>query len=144
MSPAPPAAATAPFFGPGTAVDDVLVVELNSNVVGYVRLGPVEKLRSAAHVLEINGLAVDPARKRQGLGRALVSAAIDLSVERGARRLVLRVLGPNVGARALYKSCGFETEGILRERFLLEGRYVDDVIMALDLYAAPTSSASSL
>jgi ribosomal protein S18 acetylase RimI-like enzyme len=135
VSPAPAPPATDPFFGPGTAVDDVLVVEVNSNVAGYVKLGPVANLRSAAHVLEIKGLAVDPGSQRLGLGRALVSAAIDVSVERGARRLTLRVLGPNVRARSLYESCGFETEGILHELFLLEGQYVDDVIMALDLTA---------
>jgi ribosomal protein S18 acetylase RimI-like enzyme len=133
VSPAPPPAATDPFFGPRTAVDDVMVIELDSNLAGYVKLGPFENLSSAAHVLEIKGLAVDPRCQRHGLGRVLVNAAIDLSLERGARRVMLRVLGPNVPARALYESCGFETEGILHEVFLLEGQYVDDVIMALDL-----------
>jgi len=40
------------------------------------------------------------------------------------------VLGPNSGARALYEACGFEVEGVLREEFFLDGRYVDDVQMA--------------
>jgi RimJ/RimL family protein N-acetyltransferase len=46
---------------------------------------------------------------------------------------MLRVLSANTRARALDESCGFETEGVLPELFLLEGQYVDDVIMALDL-----------
>jgi RimJ/RimL family protein N-acetyltransferase len=46
---------------------------------------------------------------------------------------MIRALGPNLPARALYESCGFATEGILRELFFLDGHYVDDVIMALDL-----------
>jgi predicted N-acetyltransferase YhbS len=53
-------------------------------IVSHVKLGPVEKLRSAAQVLEIKGLAVDPGCQQQGLGRVMVRAAIDLSVERGA------------------------------------------------------------
>jgi RimJ/RimL family protein N-acetyltransferase len=40
------------------------------------------------------------------------------------------VLGPNSGARALYEACGFEVEGVLREEFFRDGRYVDDVQMA--------------
>jgi RimJ/RimL family protein N-acetyltransferase len=40
------------------------------------------------------------------------------------------VLGPNAAARALYESCGFTVEGVLREEFLLDGQYVDDVLMA--------------
>ena len=37
------------------------------------------------------------------------------------------------------RPCGFEVEGVLRGEFLLGGRYVDDVLMALDLTAAPAS-----
>ncbi len=49
---------------------------------------------------------------------------------RGARKLSLRVLGFNVRARQLYESCGFRVEGVLRAEFYLDGRYVDDVLMA--------------
>jgi len=45
------------------------------------------------------------------------------------------VLGHNVGARRLYERCGFVPEGVLRGEFLLEGRYVDDVLVACDLVA---------
>ena len=55
------------------------------------------------------------------------------AASRGARRLTLRVLGPNAVARGLYEACGFTVEGVLREEFLLDGRYVDDVLMALEL-----------
>ncbi len=46
------------------------------------------------------------------------------------------MLGPNDAARALYESAGFVVEGIQRDEFFLDGRYVDDVLMALDLTAA--------
>jgi RimJ/RimL family protein N-acetyltransferase len=49
---------------------------------------------------------------------------------RGARKLSLRVLGPNTAARGLYATCGFVIEGTLQAEFLLDGRYVDDVLMA--------------
>jgi ribosomal protein S18 acetylase RimI-like enzyme len=88
---------------------------------------------SHAHVLEIGGLAVDPVRQGAGVGRRLVEAAVQECRRRGARKVTLRVLGPNTAARRLYDSCGFQVEGVLREEFLLEDRYVDDVLMARQL-----------
>ena len=114
-------------------VGGVLVAERDGALAGYVKLGPALPLESARHVLEIKGLTVAPALRRGGVGRELMESAIAGARARGARRLILRVLAPNVAARALYAACGFEVEGILREHFLLDGRYVDDVLMALVL-----------
>jgi RimJ/RimL family protein N-acetyltransferase len=50
------------------------------------------------------------------------------------------VLSTNAPARALYERYGFEVEGVLREAFLLEGVYVDDLLMGLDLTAPPARS----
>ena len=122
----------AAFFGQGADVGDVLVAE-RDRVVGYVRLRHPSPLRSNRHVLQINGVAVDPEYRRQGIARALLDAAIDESRSRGARRLTLRVFAPNAAARALYDAAGFEVEGVLRGEFFLEGEYVDDLLMALDL-----------
>ncbi|WP_159059877.1 GNAT family N-acetyltransferase, partial [Streptomyces scabiei] len=61
--------------------------------------------------------------------RALLRAVQDEARRRGARRLTLRVLGHNTAARKLYESEGFVVEGVLPEEFLLDGQYVDDVLM---------------
>ena len=115
---------------PPERLPDTLVAELDGAVAGYVQLGRPTPLPANAHVLEIQGLAVDPRRRGGGVGRALVDAAAREAATRGARRLRLRVLAPNAAARRLYAACGFVEEGILREEFLLAGRYVDDVLMA--------------
>jgi ribosomal protein S18 acetylase RimI-like enzyme len=135
VSPAPPKPDEEPFFGAAKRPEDVLVAAVGDVVAGYLTLGPALPLESGRHVLEIKGLAVDPAHQGRGIGRLLMDAAVDAASARGARRLTLRVLGSNAAARALYESCGFEVEGILREEFLLEGRYVDDVLMARRLGA---------
>jgi ribosomal protein S18 acetylase RimI-like enzyme len=116
-----------------SSVDGMLVAEEDDEVVGYVALGRRTPLKSNRHVADIRGLAVAPRCQGRGLGRALVAAAVDAARARGARKLTLRVLGPNAAARALYESCGFVVEGVLRDEFLLAGRYVDDVLMARDL-----------
>jgi len=139
VSPAPPPAAGAAFFGERTAPGDVLVAETDHVIAGYAALGQSGPLASHSHVLQIRGLAVHPARQHCGVGRRLVEACIELARDRGARKLSLRVLGGNIAARRLYESCGFTTEGTLREEFFLDGRYVDDVLMAclLDPAAGP-------
>ena len=52
------------------------------------------------------------------------------AARRGARKVTLRVLGTNAVARRLYARCGFVEEGVLRDEFVLDGRFVDDVFMA--------------
>lgn len=122
--------ATAEISGPMERLEDVLVVEQDAAVVGYVRLTQPGPLPSHAHALLIDGLAVDPVRRGEGLGRALVTAALEEARGRAARKISLRVLAPNAAARRLYESCGFVVEGVLRQEFLLQGSYVDDVLMA--------------
>ena len=123
------------FFSEKVDIRDVLVAELDGEVAGYVRLGPATPLAASDHVLMIRGIAVDPAFQRRGVGRALMDAAAAEARARGARRLTLRVLAHNEGAVRLYEQCGFEVEGVMRGEFFLDGNYVDDMLMALDLTA---------
>ena len=113
--------------------DDVLVAEQDGVTVGYTALGSPTPLECNRHVLHVQGLAVDPAARRQGVGRRLVDAAAEEAARRGARKLGLRVLGGNASARALYASAGFVVEGVLRDEFWLDDRFVDDVFMARPL-----------
>jgi ribosomal protein S18 acetylase RimI-like enzyme len=51
-----------------------------------------------------------------GLGRALVSAAIDRARERGCRRMELDTGADNAPAQGLYRSLGFFDSGIFMRR----------------------------
>jgi ribosomal protein S18 acetylase RimI-like enzyme len=132
-TPAPPPRADRAFFDGRTDPRDVLVAVVDGAVAGYASIGPAVPVPSNEHVLMIDGLAVDPAHQGRGLGRRLVAAAVEEARARGARRLRLRVLGHNPAARRVYEACGFVVEGVLREEFRLDGRYVDDVLMARQL-----------
>ena len=128
-SPAPPSPPDQPFFD-RNQLADVLVAEADGQVIGYAILRQGVPIPSHRDVLEINGLAVDPAHQGHGTGRRLVEACAEQARRRGARKLTLRVLGINDRARRLYESCGFQIEGVLRDEFHLDGQYVDDVLMA--------------
>ncbi|MBS1890766.1 MAG: GNAT family N-acetyltransferase, partial [Actinobacteria bacterium] len=112
---------------------NVLVAAEGEAVLGSLLLGPWIELEAGRHVLEIKGLAVDPARQGEWVGAALLDAAIARARELGMRRLVLRVLSGNAAARRLYEGRDFRVEGRVREAFLLDGSYVDDLTMGLDL-----------
>jgi ribosomal protein S18 acetylase RimI-like enzyme len=113
--------------------DEVIVAEVDGRIAGYVHIGESTPLESNRHVLHVHGLAVAPEDQGAGVGRRLMSAAIDQARRRGARRLTLRVFGVNERAQALYAALGFVVEGVLREEFFVDGRFVDDVQMALRL-----------
>ncbi|MEV6879935.1 GNAT family N-acetyltransferase [Amycolatopsis sp. NPDC051128] len=133
VSPAPPPPPGTPFFGEDAAPADFLVAEHDGVVAGYVRLAEGFGIPAHSHVLVIGGLAVAPDRQRLGIGRQLVDAAVAAARQRGARKLTLRVLGHNTGARRIYERCGFVTEGVLRGEFRIGGQDVDDVLMAHSL-----------
>lgn len=122
-----------PFYSERFGPRDHLVAELDGRLVGYIRLGFPTSLACNTHVRQILGLAVADDARGAGVGRALLRAAGEEARRQGARRITLRVLGHNTPARALYESEGFVVEGILPGEFLLDGAYVDDVLMGRPL-----------
>ncbi|MQS04038.1 GNAT family N-acetyltransferase [Streptomyces alkaliterrae] len=131
----PPEPPHPPFFEGRQDPAEFLVAEVPDlpGPVAYLKLAPPTPLASNSHVLQVQGLAVAVAARGRGVARALLRAAAERARARGARRVTLRVLAPNAPARALYAAEGYVEEGVQREEFRIDGRYVDDVLMALDL-----------
>ena len=77
-----------------------LVAEREGKVVGY---GFYELLNSLCYV---RNLVTDPATRRAGVGRALLSRMIETGRSAGATRLCLNVKPDNAAAIALYESVG--------------------------------------
>jgi ribosomal protein S18 acetylase RimI-like enzyme len=76
-------------------------------VVGFVAT------RGRLGVLHVDGLAVDSALRRHGIGRALMREAVKHAHAEGMRAVALRVSVANGGAIALYRAEGFVVEGRL-------------------------------
>jgi ADP-ribose pyrophosphatase YjhB (NUDIX family)/GNAT superfamily N-acetyltransferase len=89
---------------------DVLVAEADGQVVGFLALSFIPAL-SGLRAL-IDDLAVDPAYRRQGIGAALVEAAIQRADRRGATHLLVDTSRGDSCARDFYQVCGFEAGGI--------------------------------
>ena len=80
----------------------------------------------AADEGEILNLAVAPADRRNGLGRALVEEVLEALAERGVRQVYLEVRESNAPARALYAAHGFREVGRRKQYYR---RPVEDAIV---------------
>jgi putative acetyltransferase len=66
-----------------------------------------------------------------GVGKTLLSTAIQKGWENGLRRIELEVCVSNAPAIRLYSKFGFQTEGIKRDAYFIEGEYEDLLVMSL-------------
>jgi len=87
----------------------ILVAERDGEVIGYT-YGGVEgndymSLRGPAGV--VYDLVVDPAHRRQGVGRMLLDATLEVLKSRGAPRVVLSTAERNAPAQHLFDRAGF-------------------------------------
>jgi len=81
------------------------VAESGSGIAGFVLA------RGAADEMEILNLAVAPAARRHGVGRALIHAALEEGAARGAICVFLEVRASNADAMAFYARLGFAVSG---------------------------------
>jgi RimJ/RimL family protein N-acetyltransferase len=93
---------------------------------------------ASAHVADV-GLMVAIDARRQGVGRALLRAAVGWARRAGVRKLELHVFPWNEAAIGLYESFGFEREGYRRAHYRRGGEYVDAILMARSVDAASGS-----
>jgi RimJ/RimL family protein N-acetyltransferase len=112
----------------------VFVAEAPTGIVGRLSVGR-DPHPASAHVADI-GLMVAAAYRRRGIGRRLLSRAVEWAQGAGVRKLELHVFPHNEPAIALYESFGFEREGYRRAHYRRDGHFVDAVLMALDVDAA--------
>ncbi len=86
---------------------EVVVLFGGSGPEGFAQLRFRPSLYSGALDAYLEELYVVPERRGQGLGRALLEAAIEHARERGATRMDLNTSTDDDAARALYESAGF-------------------------------------
>ena len=75
--------------------------------------------------------ALLPEFRRQGIGGRLIRQTLDAARDFGLRRVELTVRENNAVAIELYKKVGFATEGLQRNRILVDGAYENLVLMGM-------------
>jgi RimJ/RimL family protein N-acetyltransferase len=110
----------------------VLVAEAPEGLVGRLSLAR-DSHPASSHVADL-GLLVGQERRRQGIGRALLEAAMGWARDSGVLKLELHVFPHNGPAIALYEEFGFRREGYRARHYRRgDGGYVDAILMARDV-----------
>ena len=107
-----------------------LIARVDGEVVGLLNYsgGKRQAMRHAV----VLGISVRKAWCGRGVGTALLRAAIDHARASGVvKRIELSVFAHNKRAIHVYEKLGFVQEGRRRNSVYKNGRYVDDLIMAL-------------
>jgi ribosomal protein S18 acetylase RimI-like enzyme len=99
---------------------DLLVVLDGDLVAGHVQLVTDERW-------QINSLAVLPSHAGQGLGRALVEAAVAHARRLGARTIEVATATADVGVLRFYQRLGFRMARIERDAFTPAAGYPADL-----------------
>lgn len=86
-------------------------------------------VRALAGEAEILTLAVAPAQRRRGLGRALVDAGAEAARAGGAEAMFLEVAADNLAAIALYDAAGFVRVGRRSAYYRRAGGAVMDALV---------------
>lgn len=124
-------------------VDDracLAAVDADGRVAGYAVLALL------GDEADVQTFAVDPSRRRSGVGGALLAALLRAGVERGVRDVHLEVRADNDPALALYRRFGFTAAGRRRGYYQepgAEGAPVDAVLMVLRDVPARTGVGAS-
>ena len=83
---------------------------------------------NASHVADIATFS-DITRRQSGIGRALMNATQERCLQVGYRKITARIRGDNDNGLPFYEKMGFRRVGVFEKHSLIEGKYVDQVLM---------------
>jgi phosphinothricin acetyltransferase len=110
-----------------------LVAEAGGHVAGYAYASVWRDKPGYRHTAE-DTVYVAPGSTGQGLGRLLLRAVIDECAAIGLRQLVGVIADTgDPASQALHRACGFREAGRLRSVGYKHERWIDTVLMQLDL-----------
>ena len=100
----------------------------DGTIVGRLSIGR-DPHPASTHVADV-GLMVAADARRQGVGTAMLEAAVGWAREAGVRKVELHVFPWNEAAIKLYEAFGFEREGFRKGHYRRGSDYVDAILMA--------------
>lgn len=106
----------------------VVVAERGGAIVGWGSLNAFNPRPAYDHVTEFSVYVARSARG-SGVGRVVLEELVVIAGVIGYHKMVLAAFLWNAPGMALYERVGFRRVGVYREQGLLEGKWVDTVIM---------------
>jgi L-amino acid N-acyltransferase YncA len=106
----------------------VIVAETAGQVVGWASLNAFNPRAAYDHVADLS-VYVERGWRGRGVGRRLLDHLVTLGRDLHYHKLVLAAFPFNAAGVALYHRCGFRPVGTYHEQGLLDGRWVDVIVM---------------
>jgi len=106
----------------------VIVAEAEGRVIGWGSLNPFSARPAYQYVADFS-VYVERAWRGKRVGRRLLEGLIEAARGLGYHKMVLAAFPFNESGVALYARMGFTTVGVYHEQGLLDGRWVDTIIM---------------
>lgn len=92
-----------------------------------------ERLQQIGHKATVWGVAVDPERRNEGIGKRVLQRLIGYARDVDLLQIQLSVAVENQPAQALYRSLGFESFGVEPRAMRVGDRFYDEENMVLRL-----------
>jgi L-amino acid N-acyltransferase YncA len=99
-----------------------------ATIVGWGSLNPFNPREAYRHVVDFS-IYVERAYRGRGVGKVMLARLIELAREHGYHKMVLSAFPSNSGGMTLYERMGFRTVGVYKEQGILDGRWVDTIVM---------------
>lgn len=105
-----------------------LVLEFKGKIIGLLK---VQRgyYRKTFHTGVLT-IAIEKEFRNMGFGKKMMELALRWARDVGIEKLSLEVFSTNENAISLYRSMGFQIEGVRKKHFKINGEYVDDILMA--------------
>ena len=106
----------------------VIVADDEGEIVGFASLSAYRPRPGYATAVE-DSIYIAEGRRREGLGRALLTSAIETARTHGFHSVVARIVAEQEASVGLHRACGFELVGVEREIGRKFGRWLDVAIL---------------
>jgi L-amino acid N-acyltransferase YncA len=106
----------------------VIVAESEGVLIGWGSLNVFNARPAYRHVADFS-VYVERAWRGKGVGHRLLERLIEIAREIGYHKMVLSTFPTNAGGVRLYERLGFSRVGLYREQGMLDGQWVDTLIM---------------
>lgn len=106
----------------------LVATDADGQVVGWASLNAFNARPAYDHVVDLS-IYVARDQRGKGLGDALLGALAGRARALGYHKMVLAAFPTNAPGMRLYERHGFRTVGIYHEQGLLDGRWVDVIVM---------------
>ena len=106
----------------------VIVAEDDGHIIGWGSLNPFNPREAYRHVVDFS-IYVERTYRGRGVGKVMLARLIELAREQRFHKMVLSAFPSNSGGMALYERMGFRTVGVYKEQGMLDGRWVDTIVM---------------